>query len=202
MKRNAFTIIELLVSITIILLLIGAASVGIYNARRTSRDTRRLGDIFLYAHAIDAFALANNNTFPVSKTNNIIMCADKIDALDLSLFSSTANYAKLPTDPQPLIVPAPTNCPDAQYGYIYHTEYGHTGAPYSSIANAQNVTYSLEVGLENQKVFDEPQLRAPGELLDAAGAKLSIQYSDTLGGARYRFILNGSYCVSAILCYK
>jgi prepilin-type N-terminal cleavage/methylation domain-containing protein len=208
MRNKGFTIIELLVSITIILLLIGAASVGIYNARRTSRDTRRVGDIFLYAHAIDAYASINNNSFPVKKSTlpagNKIMCAHEIGGIDSSLLSNPSSPKVLPMDPKPTIQPSDTtSCPDAQYGYVYHTEYGHNAtAPYSSIANAQNVTYSLEVALENIKPFDESQLRAPSELLDASNVNnVSSSYSDLLGN-RHRYILNGSYCVNKDLCYK
>jgi prepilin-type N-terminal cleavage/methylation domain-containing protein len=207
-RQHAFTIIELLVSITIILLLIAAASVGVYSARRTSRDTRRIGDIFLYAQAIDSYALATRGTYPTvsgafgGPTDTI--CAAEIGGLDSTLFLNN----KLAQDPQPVNAPltgAANHCPDARYGYVYHTEFGHLTALTKNIATAQNMTYALEVGLEGPKIHDEQQLMAPRELLNSAGASLTIQFSDTLnptGNSRYRYVLNGKYCAGTSSCYN
>jgi len=193
---KGFTIVELLIVITIILLIIATTSIGIYNARRSNRDSRRMSDALLISRAIDQYVTINRGRYPVgSEATQNQMCTSDILNLDSTIFPRNV----IPTDPLP--VNATTACPSVLRTYVYHTEYNHDTL--SSLASIQNVSYSIEVALEGQPGADESNFRPPSAFTTLTNASVSTTYPDTItatGGVRYRYILNGPSC--GTLCYK
>ena len=193
--KKAFTLLELMLVITIIGLLYAGAAAGFTAARRSGRDATRLCNVMLISKAIDQAYLTNHNLYPHNANggSDSTMCADQIlDAagtnpnnLDLSLFTGRA----IPKDPSPA-TPS-VNCANMLNGYTYHTEYGHSGSSTKNLAALQQVNYSLEVGLENQKQQDETTFHSENELQNV---------NTVVSPNRYRYILNGSYCAST--CYN
>ncbi len=66
MKKRAFTLFELLVSISIIGILIAVASMSYGSAQKKARDTRRIEDLKSIQKAMEMY-YSNNNSYP---TNN------------------------------------------------------------------------------------------------------------------------------------
>lgn len=61
--RKAFTIVELLVSISIIALLASLVTVSLTGARRASRDSRRQTDVKAYSAAMEKYQLTTGSYF-------------------------------------------------------------------------------------------------------------------------------------------
>ena len=62
--NHAFTMIELLVVISIIGILAGLATISFTNSQKQARDSARKSDLRQYATAVEAFANKNNGLFP------------------------------------------------------------------------------------------------------------------------------------------
>lgn len=126
MKRG-FTIIELLVAITIIGILIGAASLTFSHARSTSRDARRMSDILVTATVIDKTAQENGGMYPYLYDHDTNPADNSTKHIATAIISSYSPYGfwgnpplgynnelfdvsmftngKIPSDPQPLYDP-------------------------------------------------------------------------------------------------
>lgn len=185
--QKAFSIVELLVATTILLILIGMASNYVGNTKKKTRDSRRINDTLLIAKALDTSAQTRGGIYPgfTGLSSNNIGCADAIDPSKLDLSSFSKNI--IPKDPLPIITSG--SCDDAQHGYIYHRYSSST-----NFASKQSVFYTIEVALENTISPDAKQ-----NFLQPS--KTSIGGSDTFGSpvTRYRYVLNGPYCGSN--CY-
>ena len=210
-RSRGFTIIELIVTITIISLLFAAASFSISTARKQGRDSRRLGDILLIAKSIDQASALTRGVLPknansVAAGSNATMCANEIIiegangvwvaptnpiptpvANPANLDNSVFPNRKFPHDPA-AAVPLTSGCTGMINGYTYHTEYSHSIV---NPATQQQVSYSLEVGLETTKPHDDSQFRSPSELPDLN--KTTYPDFDSVN-QRYRYFLNGPYC--------
>jgi prepilin-type N-terminal cleavage/methylation domain-containing protein len=225
--RRGFTIIELLVAVTIIGLIVSVGLVRFSTIRRAGRDASRISDVILIAKAIDQSVALRRGAHPNNARSGTsgyfddTMCADQIvyatsagvstnpNQIDLSLFPKN----RVPIDPFPSLVPdTSSRCrtvssgvfAGVRYGYVYHTQYNRLGnSNFNNLAVQQEVTYSLEVGLENPKTEEDSLLRTPAELGISTTA-----FTPTVGSGtslRYRYILNGKYCgVSSTEtnCYK
>jgi prepilin-type N-terminal cleavage/methylation domain-containing protein len=183
-RHRAFTLIELIVTVSIIALLIAAGSVFLGRARRGGRDGTRIADILSISKAIDESVVTNRGVYPSNKVHpsdiSGVMCADEMGtSLDVIQFSGRI----IPKDPLPLISDRNLACTSSREGYAYYT--GKNGA----LATRQNVAYSLEALLENPKTTDENVLSSPTELNMG-------DIGDTDLG-RFRYILNGTSCGSA-----
>lgn len=193
--RRAFTLLELMLVVTIIGLLYAGAGVAFTTARRSGRDAQRIGDVLLISRAIDESAITNHGQYPrnANSGSNATMCADQIlgssgsnpNNIDLTMFTSHT----IPKDPAPA-VPAAT-CQNMLNGYTYHTEYGHKSAVSANLAASQEVVYSIEVGLENPKQQDETEFYGQQDLQNVTAVAST---------SRNRYIYNGRYC--AANCYN
>ena len=203
MGRRAFTLVELLVVITVILLLSSGTGLSYLNSKRSQRDAQRVNDILLIGKSIDQSVAANRGAFPINAYDHVtpskqqIMCANEIynpsgtnwNSIDVSLFPSR----QAPQDPLASGTAMDTGCTDMSNGYVYHTHYGNNAASFATI---QNVTYTLEVGLERPVSSEQSSFRSPGQIpaLKAKGI------ADSSNG-RYRYVFNGSYC-GGTGCYQ
>ena len=66
MKKRAFTLFELLVSISIIGILIAVASMSYGSAQKKARDTRRIEDLNSIQKAAEMYYSQNNATYPLA----------------------------------------------------------------------------------------------------------------------------------------
>ena len=182
MGKKGFTIIELLITISIMTLLLAAAAISISTARRNSRDGKRVGDISLIGQAIDQAGVVKGGSYPtnVNGGDPSVMCASEIlsssnsNGLDLSLFPQRS----IPTDP--LAATAKTQgCTSFRDGYTYHSSVGASLAKQNGVAC---YTYLLEVGLEAEKGPDETTLQ-PGAAINRP----------TVTTPRYQYFLPGRY---------
>jgi len=67
MKKRAFTLFELLVSISIIGILIAVASMSYGSAQKKARDTRRIEDMNAIQKAAEMYYSQNNYSYPANK---------------------------------------------------------------------------------------------------------------------------------------
>lgn len=97
-NKNAFTLIELIVSITIIALLtvVGIVSYGPFNKK--SRDSRRMTDLENIRMSLELYRQGEGDTYPV----------------DLNVLVTTKYLQKIPTDPK-----------DVGETYVYKRESGY-----------------------------------------------------------------------------
>ena len=122
-KAAGFTIIELLVVISIIGLLAALALVSFSGAQKQARDTQRKSDLKQYQTALENFANYNNSLFP-SRTGDNIQAATTL-CTDLGL-------SECPADPKD----------GATYRYFYQSDGSDGGT-----ANA--TVYVLYATLDN-----------------------------------------------------
>jgi prepilin-type N-terminal cleavage/methylation domain-containing protein len=141
--RRAFTMIELLVVISLIGLLLGGLAYSLRGTRIGSRDARRLADGLLIAGAIDQYAQANGGFYPTDPGNPTVspVCATALTNLDTSTFPKN----NIPKDPKPA-QPSAT-CTTAANGYLYYSPYG---------MSPNQKTYAIEIALEGLAPNDQP----------------------------------------------
>jgi prepilin-type N-terminal cleavage/methylation domain-containing protein len=65
-KKNAFTLFELLVSISIIAILVALATVSYSAAQRKARDSRRMQDMETIRKAAEQYYMLNSSNYPVA----------------------------------------------------------------------------------------------------------------------------------------
>lgn len=124
-KKTGFTLVELLVVISIIGILASIALASFTTSQRQARDTQRKSDLKQYSASLEAFANAGNGLYP-SHTTKDISKADNTLCGDLGLTNCPAD----PSDP--------TNV------YKYISNGGNTG-----IAPAKATSYVLWSKLES-----------------------------------------------------
>jgi len=66
MKKNGFTLFELLVSISIVGILSALAIVSFSSAQKKARDTRRIEDMNLLQKAAEQYYMLNNSSYPLT----------------------------------------------------------------------------------------------------------------------------------------
>jgi prepilin-type N-terminal cleavage/methylation domain-containing protein len=179
MARPGFTIIELMVTITVIALLLGVTTIYLENGQVAARDTQRLSDLSLIGKMVDTSATALRGTYPSYDASTYTVCADELwvsaanpNQIDYSIFPGTkAN--PIPLDPKPATPrTAGAHCANTGNGYIYQTK-----APASSPATAANAlgrAYVLEVALEKPISSDQSQFATDGSLPVPAGRYVYI----------------------------
>lgn len=125
-RRKGFTLIELMVTISIIAILSTVGYVTYSNAQSTARDARRRQDLRSMISALELYYQQNNNQFPIRSTS--IKSTDTTGAWKLSSFL-TNDISQLPADP----------INDTTYYYLY---------------NSDGTTYHLCAKLEKPQASD------------------------------------------------
>lgn len=206
MRRPAFTIIELMVTILLMGLLLSIGTLAFGQARRSNRDARRSGDVLELSRAIEQSVSTRRGIYPnnsgvdVSDPRQARMCVSELfngsnsNAFDLTQFSGRT----APVDPQPELLVSgaakTTNCTSYRDGYTYHTPRNGacTAANANSLAFCQKVSYTIEVGFENSRPADDTSFKSPTELPIS-------NYSMATSQTRTAYLLNGRPCNSS--CY-
>lgn len=98
MKNKGFTLIEVLVVVSIIGLLASVVLVGLGGFRQRGRDTRRLADLKSLQNGLELF-YTKNNSYPATLPD---------------LISAGLGITKLPKDPVTAVDYTYTNCNSAQ----------------------------------------------------------------------------------------
>jgi len=139
-KRHAFTLVELLVVISIIGLLSTIAISSMSSARARSRDAKRIADLKAVRVALEAYAI-DNGAYPTCGQ----ACATYCDCTTVgwggsfSALEIKPNYmGNLPTDP----------IANATYGYFYARGYKPSGSCSFTNTNTAN-DYVIATNLES-----------------------------------------------------
>jgi prepilin-type N-terminal cleavage/methylation domain-containing protein len=170
-SRKAFTLIELLIAVSIIGLLLAAAAVSIQAAQASSRDSKRIGDVATIGKALDAYASANAGRYPTASA--AVTCPNAFGTPS-KLQPYLPAGSTFPTDPRP---PRTGNCTYFTNGYKYYAN--TAGTP----ANTLQQRYIIITGLEKGLSTDSTTL--------TLGSSLTGISSSTV---RTPYYLPGPYC--------
>jgi prepilin-type N-terminal cleavage/methylation domain-containing protein len=144
--RRGFTLIELMVVISIIAIMATVGFVSFTNAQKTGRDSKRKSDLRAIQQGLEAYYQANNNQYPGSTQCPSGCASDKNSgnwpASFISALVTPGYINQLPIDP--------LNTQGSWTGgagpyYVYDYEFGGVAAPQS---------YKLCTHLENSKDKD------------------------------------------------
>lgn len=95
MKSKAFTLIELLIVISIIGILAALITASFVASQRQARDTQRKSDLNQYRTALEAFANSHNGLYPFAGGNGLTPMTSVCSA------ALTTYIASCPADPSP-----------------------------------------------------------------------------------------------------
>jgi prepilin-type N-terminal cleavage/methylation domain-containing protein len=113
-KHKGFTLVELLVVISIVGLLTVAATVFISTARQKSRDARRQGDLRQVYKALNMYLSEAVSGEQYPSTSGSFYCLDNtLSGLRLGLLTNTGLLGIIPEDPLPERTTVAGGC----YGY-------------------------------------------------------------------------------------
>ena len=171
--KRGFSLIELLVVISIIGILVAAATASWTNAQQKSRDSKRKSDLKAIQQALELY-LQDNGTYPGGPSGEI-QCLDASGPTaiawggNFSCFNPSVTYMNpLPKDPR-----------GGTSGAIDHTYYYN---PDPQLPSGAILKYTLSAGLENS---NDPEYCTPGASPNCIGQeKLPCDPHD-----------NHSYCV-------
>lgn len=110
-KINAFTLVELMVVITVILILATFVSLSLVNAKKKARDEKRVTDVNNIASALDQYALDNKRLYPApagcADTDCVYTFGDPSGSIESQLTGYLSPFPKDPLSSEP------------EYGYEY-----------------------------------------------------------------------------------
>ena len=161
LKSRAFTLIELLIVITIISVLLGAISFSYSAAQRKGRDGKRKADLKAVQQALETYFTANGE-YPMENAGLIRCQPDPYDGGTIvawgdefkcvsSTEGTTSFLGSLPKDPNP----------DPAIEYYYWAE-----------SVGLRLTYQIEAMLEND---NDPDYKPP-EVCDKHSTSFSATY--------------------------
>ena len=111
LKRRAFTLIELMVVIAVIMILTAFTIYNMGPARARSRDSRRITDANLIMTSLDQYYTSNLRTFPVPGGIDATDTKYHVDVIDSSSLPISSYLSPIPVDP--------INDTDHRYVYVY-----------------------------------------------------------------------------------
>ena len=160
-KRSAFTLVELLITASILTLLAAMISVYLGGGQRNARDARRLSDISLIARMIDASTAQRRGAFPAYNSTTYVACPDELPVTANQMDTNIFPNHQVPKDPKPSTTRVSgQRCSSPGQGYLYTIQVpasAITGGQTPTIANTLGRGYVLQVGLENPLPMDESQ---------------------------------------------
>lgn len=109
-KLKSFTLIELMVVITIILILSAFAIYNLGPARAKARDNKRISDVSLVANALDQYYTSNLRQFPTVAVNSTYGAVQLTNIKD----QISPYINEVPVDP--------TNDGTYKYTYVFSTD--------------------------------------------------------------------------------
>lgn len=194
LKQKGFSLIELMIAITIIGILIATTAIGITKSQQHTRNAQRIGDITLLSKAIDQVSIQNGVYPDVTKYldpsaekqqtiigRDIDAGVSPISKIDLSVFAS----GKIPSDPKPGIVYKTSGQPSDHisrrviFEYRYNILNGYIYSKNTMTKSEKNpadqlqANYTLEVGLEEGDVNDYQIQSSEDTRLDALSENVS-----------------------------
>jgi len=95
-NRKGFTLIEILIAVSIIAILTAIGIVSYASVNRRARDAKRFGDLEQIRSALEMYR-SDNGYYPAVNTGSF----GGVSALDAPLNTSGGYIQALPTDPQP-----------------------------------------------------------------------------------------------------
>ena len=127
-QKKGFTLLELLVVISIIGILVALGAVAFSTAQKKGRDAKRRGDIKAMQNAFEQYYSINNGSYSTT-------C--------LTMWTGSQSTGSLPTDPKPTQSYSTTaGCtPTASYEYCICAQLEETGT-----GNASNSTCTFGAG--------------------------------------------------------
>lgn len=139
-KRRGFTLVELLVVVSIIGILSTLVFVNLVNSKKKANDSKRMGDINTIRTALELYREYNDNYPQVGITNTVDCWSDDGQnnvAADLAVLLKNF-LSEMPSDPNPVSGVSGIGYYCGDYNYTY-------GAPNWWNTNSQ---YRMEVSLE------------------------------------------------------
>lgn len=107
LKRKGFTLLELLVVISIIGILVALGAVAFSTAQQKGRDAKRRGDMKSIQNAFEQYYAQNASSYNVT-------CG--------TMWTGTQSVGSLPTDPKGGTYVYTSNCTASTYYYCAHLE--------------------------------------------------------------------------------
>lgn len=90
--RRGFTLVELLVVISIIAILAALATISFTSTQKQTRDTQRKSDLKQYQNALEVYANKNNGLYP--------MWGNEVSAAGVQFCNGSLALAQCPQDPK------------------------------------------------------------------------------------------------------
>lgn len=105
-NKNWFTVVEIVVVITILVILSTIALVSYNWSLNSSRDTKRVSDLMLISNSLELFSKTHNNLFPLATTKTTILYISGstltgwyLQDFDTTLIDTGVTLNQLPVDP-------------------------------------------------------------------------------------------------------
>lgn len=139
-RRIGFTVIELLIVITVIGILVTVSIVGYQGVQARGRDTRRKTDIGIIIGYLELYAADHQGQYPVSSGSTTINSgwSTTADSSWSTLVAALAPYGKIPSDP------ISTQGVNGIYSSNYAYFGGHQPTTYCNGKLLYLLTYQLE----------------------------------------------------------
>lgn len=114
-NSRGFTLLELIVTISIIAIISAAGLNSFTGAQRRGRDAKRQSDLGQYRIALENYATVNSGVYPVSSVSPGSKASSPASGIFINSGGVLANYLTgFPTDPKPGL--------GAAYDYFYKTD--------------------------------------------------------------------------------
>lgn len=134
--KLGFTLVELLVVITIIGILATLTMTGFTSARKSARDVTRKNDLSQYRTALENYSANNTGAYPANPGSPVTNPTNSCTGTTGSIFDTTASTNPIVDEYLPNVIHAPnepTTC-SPPTGFAYYYLNGGTTATYTLYA--------------------------------------------------------------------